>query len=77
MAKTTTKIFKKGSLDFKGPVKITSVQTDGAPAKAPNMNSEISANAKAILVETDENFSIIEVTCSCGEKLYLKCEHSK
>lgn len=75
MEKTTIKIFKKGSLDFKGPVKIESIQTDGPAAGIPKTRTELSASAKAVIVENHENFSIIEVTCNCGEKLYLRCNH--
>ena len=69
------KIFKKGSLDFKEPVKIDSVKTDDLTQDIPNTHHELSTDAKAIIVENQENFSVIEVTCSCGKKLYLKCDH--
>jgi|AntAceMinimDraft_16_1070373.scaffolds.fasta_scaffold03651_6 hypothetical protein len=75
MAKTTTKIFKKGSLDFKGPVRISNIQTEDSTAGRPNGHTELSANAKAIIVENHEDFSIIEVTCNCGKKLYLRCNY--
>jgi len=75
MAKTTTKIFKKGSLDFKGPVKIDSMQTGDSTAAIPNGHTKLSADAKAVIVENHEDFSIIEITCNCGEKLYLRCNY--
>ena len=75
MEKTTTKIFKKGSLDFKDPVKIDRIRTEDSTAEIPNTRTELSADAEAVIVENHENFSIIEVTCNCGEKLYLRCNH--
>lgn len=75
MEKTTAKIFKKGSLDFKGPIKIDSIQTEHPVAEKYNDRDKQSVDAKATIVENHEDFSIIEVICSCGEKLYLKCNH--
>jgi len=75
MNKTSTKIFKKGSLDFKEPLKINSIQTVNSTTDKSGSQSKIPVGAKAIIVEKHENFSIIEITCHCGEKLYLRCNH--
>ena len=77
MTKTTTKIFKKGSLDFKDPIKIDSIKTVDSAEEILSNHRKTSAGAKAVIVEKHENFSIIEVTCICGEKLYLRCNHPK
>ncbi|HPS54205.1 MAG TPA: hypothetical protein PLP05_01275 [Sedimentisphaerales bacterium] len=75
MNKTSTKIFKKGSLDFKEPLKINSIQTVNSATETSGSRSKLPAGAKAIVVEKHESFSIIEITCRCGEKLYLRCNH--
>ena len=77
MAKTTSKIYKKGSLDFKDPVKIDRIQIENSNAEIASKSVEISTDAKAIIVENKKDFSIIEVTCNCGKKLYLKCDHNQ
>jgi hypothetical protein len=33
-------------------------------------------SAKAACIESHPGFAVIEVTCRCGEKIYLRCEYA-
>jgi len=68
MEKTTTKIFKKGSLDFKDPVRISNIQTEDSTAGIPNGHTELSANAKAIIVKDHEDFLNFVIANSYAKK---------
>ncbi len=40
-------------------------------------NKSIMAAAQARIVENDPKYAVIEVTCSCGARVCLKCEYSE
>ena len=48
------------------------------PPKATQSSSPKLANqfAKAVSIENNPEFAVIEVTCRCGEKMYLRCEYA-
>ena len=76
MAKTATKILKSSSLSFDGPIKIENLDTKSNSATPVQNNQQMTADAKAIIVDNDPLSVTIEVTCNCGKKLYLKCNYN-
>jgi hypothetical protein len=39
--------------------------------------ADITGAQTARIVESHPDFAVIEVTCSCGATMYLKCEHTE
>jgi hypothetical protein len=73
MGKTGTHVLKKGNVELQGqfrldiiPIKQGSPKSKGAELAAPQSR----------IVENCPEFAIIEITCSCGSKLRLKCEYA-
>ena len=39
---------------------------DGSPGDAPD---------RVRVVESDAQYTLLEVTCGCGQKTYIRCDH--
>lgn len=42
----------------------------------PNDDNAASVTPQACMVENQPQFAVVEVTCSCGKKTYLRCEYA-
>lgn len=73
MQKQKKHILRNEEVELQGQVQIGSAPTvSSTQASAP----KDSATQQVCIVENHPQYAIIEVTCSCGEKTYLKCEYA-
>lgn len=67
----TAKILKAGNVILQGTHNLDSSRPSAAPAKEKNASS---VPVSARIIDTQPQYAIIEVTCSCGTKTQVKCE---
>lgn len=73
MEKTASHILKSNNVKLEGQFHLDIGQ--GTPTSA-NKKNTTSAPAKASIVENHPEFTVIELTCRCGMKTYIKCEYT-
>jgi len=66
-------ILKKDKVRIGGSVKIGQENTCAA-GQAATSESKGCGQAQAKIVETTDNYAVIEVICGCGSKSYIQCE---
>jgi len=71
MSKATGRIIKADSVTLKGRI-----QLGAAAGKAIKDKNAVLSPSQARIVETSGEYAVIEVTCPCGTKMYLKCEYA-
>ena len=72
MGKTTGHILKAGDVKLEGQLHLDSWNVQAGTLK----EKDAAASApQARVIENHQEFAILEVTCSCGRKMYLKCEY--
>jgi hypothetical protein len=73
MHKTTAHILKSEEVKLEGRVQL------GAPQPGSNLAGTRSGSAvqQARIVENNSEYAVIEVTCCCGTKTYVKCEYDR
>lgn len=73
MEKTVGCILKGDDVKFEGCLRLDVAQV---PPSLPKEKSAVS-EPEACVVENYPEFAVIEVTCSCGAKMRLKCEYTR
>ncbi|MHC4264649.1 MAG: hypothetical protein ACYSUK_01805 [Planctomycetota bacterium] len=76
MEKAASHIIKGDQVQFDGAFQLNSA----APARQPVRKTSAptpSMPAQAVIVEQNNEFAIVEVTCSCGKKIPVKCMYAK
>jgi len=73
MEKAGRRILKSSDVKFEGRVRLDVAQTGPSLAKG---KSVASATPEARMVENRPEFAVIEITCSCGAKMCLRCEYA-
>ncbi len=71
MPNLVTHLLKSKNVVLKGQFRLDTVQTASAVTNVKNAASSPQVN----VVETNPEFTIIELTCGCGGKTRIKCEH--
>ena len=71
MVNSVTHLLKSENVVLKGQFHLDTVQTASTATNVKNAASPPQAN----VVETNPEFTIIELTCGCGGKTRIKCEH--
>ena len=69
MKDTTGRILKKNQVRLEGKLRL---ELDGPGAA----NTAAAGSATARIVKTDPQFALVEITCGCGRKTYLRCEYA-
>ena len=72
MEKTAGRILKSSDVKLEGTFCLDAGQS--APALARERNAA-SVPVQAHIVESQPQFAIIEVICSCGTKTQIRCEY--
>ena len=75
MMETSGRILKKDDVELDGRY-----QLDLGPGKfeahgSASVNT-VASEPQARIIENQPEYAVIEVTCSCGTKVCLKCEYS-
>lgn len=73
MAKTARKIIKKSNVKLEGKFTLDIVQSEPGRPKQPGTAL---AEPQVRIAENQPEFAVIEITCSCGTGIYLKCEYA-
>ena len=72
MENTIGHILKGSAVKLEGQFRLDAGQTQTGSANKTNVTS---APAQVRVVENHPEFAVIEVTCRCGEKTYIKCHY--
>ena len=73
MQKTAGRILKSEEVKLEGRLQLD------LPHMQPNLpksTTAASGTQQAHIVENHPEFALIEITCSCGRRTYLKCEYA-
>ncbi len=78
MIRQTVKVAKRNSVKVGGSARIAPL-SGAAPVRtktSARASSPPSAGPQARLVESNAEYAIIEVTCTCGTKNYIQCSYA-
>ena len=70
MGRATGHILKSNNVKFEGQFQLDAVQSE--PNSSGEERNAASAPPQVRIVENHPEFAVIEITCSCGTKTYLK-----
>jgi len=73
MGKTAGRILKGSDVKLEGRFTLDIVQPEPGRPKQPGTAL---AEPKVRIVENQSEFAVIEITCSCGTGMYLRCEYA-
>ena len=73
MMRTAGRILKSNDVKLEGQFHLGAAQ-DGSDS--PKQQVTASSAPQVRILENHEQYAIIEVTCSCGTKMSLKCDYS-
>ena len=70
----TQRIIKNGQIDIEGRVALDLGNFPSAPGQAGKIPA-IPAQAKVRIIENQDQYAVMEVTCSCGKKTIIRCDY--
>ncbi len=73
MTKAARRIIKKSNVILEGKFTLDIVQPEPDQPKQPGTAL---VEPQVRIVENQPEFAVIEITCSCGTGMYLKCEYA-
>ena len=73
MRNTAGRILKESDVKLNGQFTLDIVQTETGSSKEP---AAALVEPQVRIVESQSEFSVIEITCSCGTSMYLRCEYA-
>ena len=73
MGKTAGRILKGSDVKLEGQVTLDILQPKPGQPKQPG---SAKAEPQVRIVESQPDFAVIEITCSCGTGIYLRCEYA-
>jgi hypothetical protein len=75
MVRTTGRILKSKDVELQGQFLLEPAPAKGAGAgPAPAQTHPVPKEAR--ILENHPEYAVIEVTCSCGEKMVLQCRYA-
>jgi hypothetical protein len=74
MIKTAGRILKSNDVKLEGRFHL---EVTNAGSSVPKQQVAASAEPQVRVLENHPQYAVIEVTCSCGRKMSLKCEYAK
>lgn len=73
MGKTAGRILKESDVQLEGRFTLDIVQPELC---RPKQSGAALAQPKVRIVESRPKFAVLEITCSCGIGMYLRCEYA-
>jgi hypothetical protein len=73
MGKTAGRILKESDVQLEGRFTLDIVQPE---LGRPKQQGTALAEPKVRIVESRPEFAVVEITCSCGTGMYLRCEYA-
>lgn len=84
MTNRTVKVVKKNQVQISGSVCLTPSVTAGVPRLKPLQSNTTQADMQtaqvpqeARIIESNNEYAIIEVICSCGTKSHIQCNYAE
>ena len=74
MTETSGRILKGDDVELEGQYHLGLVQ-DEFEKNGPAQANAVVAAPQAQVIENHPDHAVIEVTCSCGTKVYLRCDY--
>ncbi|MGD8501043.1 MAG: hypothetical protein PVJ86_10375 [Phycisphaerales bacterium] len=75
MARTSGRILKSDDVKLEGQYHLEVGRAETATAE-PQQRSAVLAAPQVSISENHPEYAVIEVTCSCGTKMCLRCEYA-
>ena len=79
MANRTVKVVKNNQVQISGNVCLTPATTAGSPRLKPLSQTDTQpaqVPQEARIIESNNEYAIIEVICSCGTKSHIQCNYA-
>jgi hypothetical protein len=73
MRNTSSRILKGSDVKVEGKFTLDIAQVESVSSKK---TSTALVEPQVRIVKSESEFSIIEITCSCGEKINLRCDYA-
>ncbi len=73
MRNTAGRILKGSDVKVEGQFTLDVMQIESDSSKH---TSTALVEPQVRIVESESDFSVIEITCSCGESMHLRCEYT-
>lgn len=73
MRNTSGRILKGSDVNVEGQFTLDVMQIESDSSK---QTSTALLEPQVRIVESESDFSVIEITCSCGESMHLRCEYA-
>ena len=75
MIRTAGRILKSEDIELQGQYRLE-VPQGGLASAAVQKQGGVSGPAQACVLENHPDHALIEVTCSCGAKMVLRCDYA-
>jgi len=76
MQKTTGHVLKSNEVKLEGRLQLPDISGLTSPRVNQTKNGGSALPAQQVrIVDNNPQYAMIEITCSCGMKTYLKCEY--
>ena len=75
MPRTSGRILKSKDVELEGQYLLDITQIKCA-AGEPKKHTAASVTPQVRIIETHPEYAVMEVTCSCGTKMSVKCEYA-
>lgn len=73
MRNTSSRILKGSDVKVEGKFTLDVVQVESDSSKT---TATALVEPQVRIVKSESEFSVIEITCSCGEKINLRCDYA-
>ena len=73
MGNSAGRILKGSDVKLEGQFNLDIAQTELCPSNQP---ATALVEPQVRIVESQSEFSVIEITCSCGTSMFLRCEYA-
>jgi len=75
MGKVTGRILKSDDVKLEGQFHLDAARAESARCR-PQHRSEVLAAPQARILESHPGYAVVEVTCTCGTAMRLKCDYA-
>jgi hypothetical protein len=72
MVQTTSRILKSGDVEVEGRFQLDLV----APLPSAKSSNTAVGTSKVRILENQNEYAVMEVTCPCGRKTIIRCDYS-
>lgn len=70
------KVLKSDQIDVAGTIQISPFTCSSQPLSAPQAGAAGASVQQARIVQSNQEFAILEVVCGCGCKSHIQCHYA-